>query len=158
MNSRGKNFDSPQKLSLILPDSLKKIAGKDKIFEYKLKILWAECVGYQISVHSEPDNIKRGILWVKVDSAVWINELSYRKDEILKTLISKNEELVINDIKFIQGKIIKKKKIFNKKPYIPSSNIIELPKIIEKSLDKIKDENLSHTIRMAITYIGISSR
>lgn len=51
---------------------------------------WSEIVGENIARHTTAEKVDYGKLYVRVDSPVWRNELSFQKEEILKKI---NERL-----------------------------------------------------------------
>lgn len=83
----------PEMLGEILRKILKKknipSGGTDK----RLLDLWRRAVGPQIAAQTLPDNIKRGTLFVRVSSPVWMHQLQFLKEEILARIneLSENE-------------------------------------------------------------------
>ena len=61
---------------------------------------WPEIVGEMITKYTRDIYIKRTRLYVKIDSPVIKNELSYSKSDILKSLNDVVGEEVITDIVF----------------------------------------------------------
>ncbi|MFH1214811.1 MAG: DUF721 domain-containing protein [Candidatus Neomarinimicrobiota bacterium] len=59
---------------------------------------WQEVVGEVIAKHASPEKISYSKLFIKVDSPVWRNELTFRKDEILKQLNSHLDNAQIKEI------------------------------------------------------------
>ena len=51
---------------------------------FRLREHWEEIVGPQIALHSAPDNLRFGKLFISVDSAPWMNQLTFFKKEILE--------------------------------------------------------------------------
>lgn len=60
--------------------------------------IWVDVVGDVIARHATPEKIAYSKLFVKVDSPVWRNELSYRKAEILRQLNSRLLNAQIKEI------------------------------------------------------------
>lgn len=48
-----------------------------------LRRVWDQAVGRQISDQTAPLHIKRGVLYVKVATSVWMHQLQFLKDEII---------------------------------------------------------------------------
>ena len=61
---------------------------------------WDVSVGKEVSRHTEPQKITDGILFVKVKDAVWRNELTYLKHEIMQKLNAHVGKNAIKEIKF----------------------------------------------------------
>jgi predicted nucleic acid-binding Zn ribbon protein len=78
-----------------------KAAGMRERFEENLAIaFWDMCVGKEISRHTEPLKVAKGIIFVKVDNDVWRNELTYFKHEIIQKINQKLGKKAIKEIKF----------------------------------------------------------
>ena len=75
-----------------------KLAGKMK--EYRAFSLWSEVVGSTIASHTTAERMVKGVLYVRVDSSVWFNELSLIKEEIRNKLNQRVGVEVVKDIKF----------------------------------------------------------
>lgn len=60
-------------------------AGK-KLAECQAQIVWREAVGPELARRSRPLRVKRGRLEVAVASAVWRNQLSFMKKDIVERI------------------------------------------------------------------------
>lgn len=103
---------SPENVANILGFTLGSFALKKKAKEYSAFPFWPEIVGEEVAAVAIPEKILRGkVLVVRVLDAVWAQELSLRKNEILDGLHKFGKGAVIEDIKFSIGspKSIKKK-------------------------------------------------
>lgn len=82
-------------------DSLLKHYGLDiRMKQYRVLEIWDKAVGSQIAKATKPEKIDRGILIVKVEKAVWRNELSFMKKEIIKKLNKLMQEEIVKEIIF----------------------------------------------------------
>lgn len=63
--------------------------------------IWPELVGQRISEVSKAEKIEKGVLFVKVDSPVWRNELVFMKAEFIKKINTALKQSVVKDIKFL---------------------------------------------------------
>ena len=71
----------------------------------KIASAWNSAVGVEVSQHTKPVEMKKGLLMVHVDSSVWFNELSrYYKGAIIEKLNAVIGNKKIKDIKFKIGK------------------------------------------------------
>lgn len=78
-----------------------KAAGMRERFDENLAIaFWDVCVGKEIARHTDPQKVKKGIIFVKVDNDVWRNELLFFKHQIIQKLNEKIGKKVIQEIKF----------------------------------------------------------
>jgi len=95
----------PEQLGEILRKIVKKknipAAGTDR----RLLDLWRRAVGPQIAAQTLPDNIKRGTLFVRVSSSVWMHQLQFLKEEILARINGLSETEEIKGLFFSIGKI-----------------------------------------------------
>jgi predicted nucleic acid-binding Zn ribbon protein len=62
---------------------------------------WEQTVGEKIAKVAVPVKNKKGVLFVKVEDAVWRFELTRRKDEILNKINEHSKKSLIKDIVFI---------------------------------------------------------
>ncbi|MBL7025138.1 MAG: DUF721 domain-containing protein [Candidatus Marinimicrobia bacterium] len=61
---------------------------------------WAEIVGERIAQISEAERIENGVLFVKVSSPVWRNELVFMKSNLINSVNEALAKTVVKDIKF----------------------------------------------------------
>lgn len=76
-----------------------------KLHTYEALLVWDEVVGLQITVHTQPTRIRDGILEVRVDQAVWMQQLQLMKPKILTRLNERLGGEVIKDIFWRRGKV-----------------------------------------------------
>lgn len=69
--------------------------------EMKILSVWNECVGDAIARYSAPQEIRKGKLLVRAESAAWRYELSLRKHEIICKLNACLGKKAIRDLIFI---------------------------------------------------------
>ena len=66
--------------------------------------VWNRLLDPNIAAHAQPVGLRKGTLFVDVDSSVWLSEIvRYRQREILKRLQSSFGSQVIQRISFRQG-------------------------------------------------------
>ena len=73
---------------------------KKKLHEYEAVLQWERVVGEQIAKVATATRITKGVLFVKVKTSTWRNELTIRKPEIIKKINDTIGEEIVNDIKF----------------------------------------------------------
>jgi|SRR4051794_2768643 len=66
---------------------------------------WNQAVGEKLSADTRPGNVRRGILEVLVRNSVSVQELSFLKIKIVKTLTKLVPEQQIRDLRFRVGAI-----------------------------------------------------
>ena len=80
--------ENPFKKSDELVESyLGKILGTQKGLLLKVKNSWKEIVGSDLCAHTEPEETKSGVLYVKVTSAVWRRELKLTAGKLVEKTI-----------------------------------------------------------------------
>lgn len=72
----------PRKIHQMVGTLLVKWEGHAKKREVLLGAAWKAIAGERIAQHSRPDLLQRGRLVVLVESAAWMNELTFLKDKI----------------------------------------------------------------------------
>ncbi len=71
----------------------------------KLTEIWQRSVGQQIAGQSSPEKIRRGTLFVKVSTSVWMQELQLMKREIIAKINHLYGQETVQDIRFAIGEI-----------------------------------------------------
>jgi len=75
--------------------------GIDKAIQQNMAVSrWSEIVGERISEISEAERIENGVLFVKVSSPVWRNELVFMKSNLISSVNEALATTVVRDIKF----------------------------------------------------------
>ena len=71
----------------LMPAVLKKIGLERRQSEAEISKAWNELIEPTITLHAQPVGIRKGTLFVNVDSNVWLSEIvRYRRHEILQRL------------------------------------------------------------------------
>jgi hypothetical protein len=79
------------------------LAGKLRAYESWR--VWNEVVGPQIAAHAQPAKIRDGVLDVRVDQAVWMQQLQLMKPKILARLNERLGGEVFRDIFWRRGRV-----------------------------------------------------
>ncbi len=75
--------------------------GIDKAIQQNMAVSrWAEIVGERIAEISDAEHIENGVLFVKVSSPVWRNELVFMKSNLINSVNEALAKTVVKDIKF----------------------------------------------------------
>ena len=77
-------------------------SGMTKIWE-----LWQKSVGETIAKEAKPGAFKDGILIVHVSSSVWMHQLTFLKQEIVRKLNSELNCEIVRELKFKIGRVDK---------------------------------------------------
>jgi predicted nucleic acid-binding Zn ribbon protein len=73
---------------------------QSKLQQYEAVNQWSAVVGKRIAEQTEAIRIEKGILVVRVKTAVWRNELNMRKQEIIEKLNRAVKTDAVKDIRF----------------------------------------------------------
>ncbi len=90
----------PERIGNILPDVIRNLGLDSKLEEVELEKLWGTVVGERIAAVSRPRGIRDGVLTVEVDTSAWMQELSFRKKQIIDLVRKKFSRLEVRDIRF----------------------------------------------------------
>ncbi len=88
----------PQPLGSLLGRVLQELGLKEKLRQYDVVTAWPDLVGERIAKVTKAYRIDRGVLFVRVETSEWRNELVMRKPEILKKI--NTGEQIVTDIVF----------------------------------------------------------
>lgn len=78
---------------------------KERVKEYGLWKVWDKLAGEAVSRHCQPDRLKDGILFLKVDSPVWMQQLQFMKSLILEKVNEYMKDNAVKDVRFQIGKL-----------------------------------------------------
>ena len=80
---------------------IKKQGIEQEINQQKATDVWGQVVGKKIKEHTEPIDVRFGVLTVKTSSPVWRQELQFQKKSIVNSINKKLKKTTIKDIRFI---------------------------------------------------------
>jgi len=87
-----------QLLNDVLNDLIKNLGIEKQITENKAIIYWPIIAGPKIAKNTSAERIKDGILFIKVKSDVWRNELLFYKKDLIEKLNTKLGKRIVLDI------------------------------------------------------------
>jgi predicted nucleic acid-binding Zn ribbon protein len=131
-----------------------------KIREHTAPLVWAEVVGPQVAAATEVLGVENGVLRVSTKSAVWSNELTFYKADILRRLNARigggaaAREPAIKEILFQNRGLRKKRASADPPPLAPTPeelDDVELSaaeiRTIEAGVAGVSDEGLRARLR-----------
>lgn len=140
-----------KKASDILSVLMKNYGLSAKTHEYKILKLWDSTFGDNISSHTQPLRLIRGVLTVMVDSPAWMHQLTFYRDELIEKVNDRIGKKIVTDIRFKVGKV-ETKKTPDSKLSTPDSQISsQQSEKIEGYLKPVKDIEIREAIKKAIT-------
>lgn len=90
-------------LEEVINDAMNHLGIKEKVKEQKLFTEWEDIVGEKLAEICLPKEIKNGIIFLECPSPVWMQELSFRRREIIKKINKKFNYRICNDVKIVAG-------------------------------------------------------
>ena len=90
---------STRKVGDLLPGVLKELKLEGKIEEMRLREEWPHVVGETIAGRSRPLSVRGATLIVEVENNVWMNEIQFHRNEIIRKIHAEFPTLEIEDIR-----------------------------------------------------------
>jgi len=141
----------PTRLREILERSLQRLDLSGKLTEYGVWPIWNETVGPTIARNAQPEKIRQGILFVKVASPTWMQQLHYMKEMIREKLNQRLEKEVVKTIFFVVGKVEAEKSptgIQGPSPHTLAPGEVRLD---EEQLRSIRDPEIRRALKRLFT-------
>ena len=85
-------WSSPQRVGDLLTMAVPALA--ERLLEDTIRREWRQALPADLSRRSEPGELKRGSLEVRVDNSVWLHELTLRTDELVAALARRHGAVV----------------------------------------------------------------
>lgn len=111
-----------------------------------LRINWSGIVGRTIASHTSPDSIKKGTLFIIVDTPQWLHHLGFYKKEITEKLKSHG----ITEIRFRLGKV-EPVNYVEEDEDVPELEEADL-RFIENTVKDIDDDELKMKFRKLLSH------
>lgn len=149
---------NPQSVGAVLEKALKNMSLEGKLKEHEIWNVWNSVVGEHVSRNAQPDFIRNRILFVKVSSSPWMQQLYYMGKGIVEALNKRLGLHVIEEIRFKLGDIDPQWKPIPPPPQssipIPSAGK-GISNEIQKTLSPIKDMQVRETLeRVMLKALG----
>ena len=96
---------TPQPIGEVLKNVFHQIEREQKPSHEEMEKYWEECAGEAALRHSKPFDFQKKVLVVRVDSSVWMQELTMQKRKILKGLQRTLGKDRISEIHFKIGEL-----------------------------------------------------
>jgi predicted nucleic acid-binding Zn ribbon protein len=96
-----KKRDEPGKLSEVLDELITTRDWKKGIAEGTLFSNWRKIVGDEVANHCEPITLLEGRLTIRAETTAWATQLRLIQDEILKTLQTNSDGVLVEELAVI---------------------------------------------------------
>ena len=90
-----------EQLKKILRKTIEKSGFKNAILQENAVSMWPHVVGKNISKISKAIDVDKGVLFIKVESATWRQELHMQKKEIINKINKKIGSKAIKEIRLV---------------------------------------------------------
>jgi len=87
------------RLAAILPELCRDRGWQAQVEAYSLLSRWSQVIDAEIAAHCRPGKITAGVLWVEVENPVWMQQLQYRRDDMLAAVNSRLRHARIKEIR-----------------------------------------------------------
>lgn len=143
---------SPAAAGALVRELLRGRGIEEKLRDYRAWQVWDEVVGPQIAARARPSRLRDGVLEVRVDQPVWMQQLQLMKPSILTRLRNHLGGSAIKDIYLMRGKA--------ETPVwaVPKPAPLSLPTLdegeralVEATVDTVSDKDLQETLRAFFT-------
>jgi hypothetical protein len=139
---KAKGSGKPQSVGSILEKTLKRMSLDRKLKEHEVWNIWDSVVGEYVSRYAQPDRMRNKILFVRVSSSPWMQQLSYMSTGIVEALNERLGTSIVEEIRFKLGEVDPRCK--GTQTPSPASNPIPSPgkgisRELRKALSSIKD-------------------
>jgi len=147
------NDRPPAQVKDILDGLLSCLGIESKIKQMSVLKSWPDVVGKRISKHSCPVAIRKGNLFVNVDSSGWLAQLSHFKEKIILEFNQRQGEEIVKNIYFRIGKVPllspEDRKVKNRLSKIKLNK--EDEQWIDKTVKRIKDRKLKRLLKRILS-------
>ena len=126
-----KKEDSLQDLKTLLQTIVSTIDGTPLQDQLRIRDMWEAVVGPHIAKKATPEVIRNGILQVSVVSSVWMQELTFMKQQILERINQACVSSGVKDVRFRLGKTL---------PGMDNSDEEMLPELTEEEQKEIEQQ------------------
>ncbi|AMV73137.1 hypothetical protein JCM30471_15480 [Desulfuromonas carbonis] len=89
----------------VLQGLLQQKGMSERLREYRAWQVWNEVVGPQIAAHAQPCGIRDGILEIRVDQPVWMQQLQLLKPKLLARLNERLGAALFRDLFLRRGQV-----------------------------------------------------
>lgn len=152
MSSDRPRMKNPAAAGSLLRDLLQQRGMAEKLQDYRAWQVWDEVVGPQIAARARPSRLRDGVLEVRVDHPVWMQQLQLMKPSILARLAQHLKGGGIRDIFLQRGRVEAPPQapVRVVSPPLPPLDECELA-AVERVVEIVADTELRQRLRVLFT-------
>src|SRR2546427_199886 len=124
----------PEHIGSSLNAIVSKLAPEGHLQIVRLMQAWPDVVGDAIARRTEITSLKFHTAVIKVSRAMWIQELSLMKPQILQRLVAKLGDDSVCDIRFVMGALSRRSSPRRKPSLRATRRTIDLPELKDPEL------------------------
>lgn len=106
----------PAPVTDLLSALLRGTPAEVRLKEGRIWEVWDEAVGSKIAAHAQPASFREGTLTLHVDSAPWLQQLNYLKNDLIAKVNEALDQELVKEIQLKSGKVRKSSAAEIKKP------------------------------------------
>ena len=95
----------PAAISNLLGEVLRGTPVEKRLDEGRIWLVWEQAVGSRIASHAVPAAFRDGTLTLTVDSAPWMQQLNYLKQELIAKVNGELREEMVKEIQMKAGRV-----------------------------------------------------
>lgn len=130
----------PTNLTGTLPEIMRDKGWELKLDQHRVFVDWERLVDKEIASRARPLKVVRDVLWLEVENSAWMQQLQFRKIELLETMNEYLQLARFSDLRFCveeKKKTVRKEKKHRVRFVPPPSEQIEK---FEKQVSFIEDQ------------------
>ena len=134
----------------ILEKALKKLGLEIRIKEGKIWEIWDKAVGPVVARNAQPESIRGRVLFVRVSTSAWMQQLQFIKERIIEKLNQSLGKTLVKSISFRLGTIPSQSPNESDKksePPPPQELDPECIETIEKTVSSLKDDETKDLVK-----------
>ncbi|MDI6753971.1 MAG: DUF721 domain-containing protein [Thermodesulfobacteriota bacterium] len=155
-----KQTKKPVSLGEVLKIYFRDNGLKGKLEEQKILDIWEAVVGDAVATRTQPIRVKNRVLYVTVSNSVWMQQLHFMKELIIKKLNERTGSDFLQDLRFFFGEIEHLKQADEKKRENNGGDIVTVSEPdrerIEKEVSQVKDPEI-RKILMKVYLKGLAA-
>lgn len=131
-----------QRIDKVLQKALRRMELDTKLEGYRVWSVWPDIVGDQIAKRAQPERLRNRILFVRVSSSTWIQQLQTMKPMLLEKIHRSIPGQAIKDIRFSLGEVLEPTPVSSALRVGVEPVGVSLSAEMEASLEQIGDSEL----------------
>ncbi len=137
----------------LLSPVIRELGIEESVKLAEIKKTWHNLFNKPLSYHMSPFKLSEGEIFLNVDSPVWLQELNFYKEELIRKMSSYG----VRAVRFRLGRVSKKSEVRSQKSEVRSLTHEELS-YVEETVSLIDDHVLREALRRTIEKALTSGR